>query len=29
MGFVSGNRMYDENGEIMGSFDENGKFTKL
>lgn len=29
VGFVSGNRMYDENGEIMGSFDENGKFTKL
>lgn len=29
VGYVSGNRMYDENGDIMGSFDENGKFTKL
>ncbi len=29
VGFVSGNRMYDEDGDIMGTFDENGKFTKL
>lgn len=28
IGFVSGNRMYNEDGEGIGSFDENGKFTK-